>query len=78
LLEADDDEGASGSASDCDSEGSDTSGSEDDGRLGARGAGSNGKALVSGASLTLGKLASTPSQLATLRARESTLVEKGK
>jgi hypothetical protein len=51
LQEADHDEGESGSASDCESEGSDTSRSEDGGRLGARAAGSNGKALVTGASL---------------------------
>ena len=38
----------------------------------------NGKATVSGAALALGRLGSTASQLATLRARESTLAEKGK
>ena len=39
---------------------------------------SSGKAVVTGASLVLGQLGKTASQLSTLRARESTLAEKGR
>ena len=39
---------------------------------------SDDKVVRSGATLALGRLASTASQLAMLRARESTLAEKGK